>query len=447
MSNNIVIFGMAHSGKSTCGGYIYNELSKSKDSYDFEAFIERVKKNLLGNYDPSRDYGYLLDKGVDELYRTNTGTSVRLHLKRVNYNDVVFTIIDTPGAQHSENQRHRGMFYGDIGIFCMEISKILDERLFTNKKLFSSLISTLVLWSKYKKATIIALTKMDVCDYNETDYNKAKNIIIQLCNLIDVSAVIPIAINVKERKGHNIFTNSELMGWYKDKPLMEAIQESINNVERKKRNDKLLFTVDRSYLQPKQQTGKCWRIKILKGCISEGQKIALAPVQVNGQWEKITAVIKSIRRDYTAADGIEKISEAYEGSIVGIDLTDIYVGRKKISKQSMNTVVSSLGMEQDGQCIMSDTFVFCTSYINFDKMSIKRQMDLLWYGRSITFEIVEKQSTKEGVMVKGKFMNRKIAVPVSERGEYLNTSIVIRYDNNLCADPFIDAELVRVEGA
>ena len=65
MANTVVIFGMAHSGKSTCGGYIYNQSMQDKSNYDFERYIDSVREELGDKYDMSRDYGYLLDKSKD----------------------------------------------------------------------------------------------------------------------------------------------------------------------------------------------------------------------------------------------------------------------------------------------------------------------------------------------------------------------------------------------
>ena len=58
MSTNIVIFGLAHSGKSTFSGYLW--LSANKD-FHMEKFIRRIKLKAGQDFDPSRYYGYLVD--------------------------------------------------------------------------------------------------------------------------------------------------------------------------------------------------------------------------------------------------------------------------------------------------------------------------------------------------------------------------------------------------
>lgn len=446
MKNSIVIFGMAHSGKTTCAGYIYSELKRSTEGFDFETYVNRMKKNLLAEYDSSRDYGYLLDKG-NELPRTRyetEGTSKQLHLKNVSYSDLNFTIIDTPGAQHSEKQRQKGMFYGDVGIFFIEIHKILDEKFFFNREVYAPFMSTLILWSKYKRTTIIALTKMDLHQFDEKDFIKAKNIILQLCDILQISAVIPISINVKAREGHNIFDKSTHMQWYDGEVLMEAIIRELNKVKKEKEKSKLLFTVDRSYMQPVKKTGKCWRIKILSGNIEVGQKIILGPVKINKDYEIVTATIKNIRCDFSTDEGIKETTSASEGDIVGIDLGDIYAGHKKMSKREINTISTSVGLDVKQEYKITDTFSFYTSYKNMDKIVIKRQMDLLWYGRPITFEIIEKSTDDEGIRVKGKIMGRKMVIPLSESGECINSNIIIRYDKNGVDNPFMDAEMTVI---
>ena len=44
MVKNIVVFGMAHSGKSTCIGYMYNRTREKDPNYNFEDYIARLKE-------------------------------------------------------------------------------------------------------------------------------------------------------------------------------------------------------------------------------------------------------------------------------------------------------------------------------------------------------------------------------------------------------------------
>lgn len=84
MAKSVVVFGMAHSGKSTCIGYMYNKTLEKNPEYSFEAHIAKLRREIP-DYDDSRDYGYLVDEFVEDRIRTksNSGRSKRMHLKPV----------------------------------------------------------------------------------------------------------------------------------------------------------------------------------------------------------------------------------------------------------------------------------------------------------------------------------------------------------------------------
>ena len=445
MANTVVIFGMAHSGKTTLCGYVYDQNMQGKENYNFEEYIKNTKKELGVDYDSSRDYGYLLEKSKDERLRNNrSGTSKQLHIKSIHFPESEFVIIDTPGAQHKATQRQKGMYYGDIGVFCVEISKIIDERFWGNRKQYLTFMSTLVLWSKFKRKTIIILTKMDVVEFSEEKYKYACGIIKQLCLEIDVSCIIPISIDVKKRIGNNIFEKSPNMSWYQGPFLMPVIKEELNNIEIENNNKMLLFYVDRNYMQSSQYTGKSWRIKVIKGSLERNQKILLSPIVIQKNFFSVTATIKSIRADLEGDERIQFIDKAIEGDFVGIDLVDIYCNKKKIDKRDMDTVCTTCGFSVDTQFSFSDEFMFMVGVKYLEKLSVNRQMDLLWFGRAVTFEIVSRKSTPEGIQVHAKLMNKFLTMPLDKDGKYVIDYLIIKYDHNLNQDPFMEAKLLKI---
>lgn len=448
MSKSIVVFGMAHAGKSTCIGYMYNRTKEKEPNYDFEKYINNLKLEL-SEYDSSRDYGYLVDEFNEERIKTRSksGTSKKIHLKPIELGEARITVIDTPGSEHKSKQRQKGMYYGDIGVFCIEITQIVSEEFFTKKDLFTTFMATLILWSKFKRKTIIALTKMDLCDFDEQVYMKACEIIAQLCEMVNIAAIVPISVNVKERKAHNIYDKSVKMEWYNGDTLSDILVRELKDLDKTENNLPLLFYVDRSYLKSKQYTGQSWRIKILQGEIREDQEIIISPVLVNGKVETITAKVKSIRADLEkTGDNIIKISSASEGSFVGIDLYEIHVANRRVNKTNIKTLGTSCGFTPNLSYKMSDTFVFKTSFIELEKLNVKRQMDILWFGRAITFQIIERKSVMNGIEVTGKLMNKYISMPISNDGSFIIKDLIIRYDHNRNSDPFIEAELIDIGG-
>ncbi len=445
MANTVVVFGMAHSGKTTCCGYIYNQSKQGDNNYDFESYINEIKKDLGEEYDSSRDFGYLLEKSKDERLRNNkSGTSKELHIKSIHCCESEFVIIDTPGAQHKATQRQKGMYYGDIGVFCVEISKILDERFWGNRNHYLTFMSTLILWSRFKRRTIILLTKMDIVEFSEEKYKHACGIIKQICKNIDVSSIIPISINVKKRTGNNIFEKSSSMPWYTGKSLMPAIKDEFNNIIIENNDKTLIFYVDRNYMKSNQYTGKSWRIKVIKGSLKRGQKICLSPVVINNGFFSVTATIKSIRADLDSDEGIQNIDCASEGDFVGIDIADIYCNKKRIDKHELDTIYTTCGFPSDLQFAFSDKFTFRVGVQYLEKLNVKRQMDLLWFGRAVTFEIISRKNAIEGIEVHARMINRFLTMPLDKNGKYIIDCFIIRYDHNLNQDPFMEAKLLKI---
>ncbi len=448
MAKSIVVFGMAHSGKSTCIGYMYNKTREKDPNYDFEKYVDELKREVL-EYDSSRDYGYLVDEFIEERIRTKgkTGTSKKIHLKPIELGDAKITVIDTPGSEHRATQRQKGMYYGDIGVFCVEIGQLTSEEFFTKKRLITSFMATLVLWSKFKRRTIIALTKMDLCDYQEDVYLKACEIINQLCGIVNVSAIIPISVNVREREAHNIYHKSLKMPWYQGVTLANALVNDVAYVEKKQGDIPLLFYVDRSYLRSKQYTGQSWRIKILQGNINVDDEILLSPIQINEEVQTISAKVKSIRSDLEkTGNNVVNVDSASEGSFVGIDLYDIKLGHRRISKANLKTLCTSCGFSKKMDYKISNEFVFRTNFLNFEKFKIGRQMDILWFGRAVTFQVIRRDSVMNGVEVTGKIMNKWITMPLTTDGKFLINDLIIRYDHNPNVNPFLDAELIDIRG-
>lgn len=451
MKKNVTFYGMAHSGKSTCIGYLYNEMLEKNKDYDFERYIEKLKCTLQ-DYDDSRDYGYLVDEYIYERVKTRsgkTGTSKQIHYKNINLGELSFTAIDTPGSAHRRHPRQKGMFYGDVGVFCIEIKQLISDDLFFKKDLYATLLSTLLLWNKYHGSTVIAITKMDTCSFSEEAYQLGCEILHQICcDNITIDAIVPISIEVKNRISHNITSKSNKMIWYKGDSLKEILINSLRNHSSNNYRSSVLFYVDRIH-EKTAHTGRIWRIKLLQGTIHIGDKITLAPVKIGHVTGFVTGTIKSIRKDFVASEeGELYIEEAKEGSFVGIDLYDIKYKSRKLKKEEFDVFYSTCGFREKQIFHYSETIIFKIGFPLNEKFSPKREMGLLWFGREIPFSIISRTKEKTGIIITARLLNRYVALPLNDSRDYILKDLIIRYDNNGCENPspYIDAQLIKILG-
>lgn len=440
---------MANAGKSTCIGYIYNKTLEQDPGYCFENYIQSLQVQLP-SYDCSRDYGYLVDENQNERIKvrsSKTGTSKQVHYKHIDIGGVGFTAIDTPGSAHRRHQRQKGIYYGDIGVFCIEINQLISDDLFMKKDLYASLIATLLLWNKYHGSTIIAITKMDTCEFREEAFRMGCEVLRQICgDEIKISTIIPISVEVRERRGHNIDKSSERMLWFEGDTLHEAISKYSQAQDSCGKDSPLLFYVDKMHKRT-VHNGRTWRIKLLQGSINVGDEIVLAPVKIGTNSVAITARVKTLRKDFTEAkEGELDVRQAKDSSFVGVDLSDIRNNARKLKKDDFEVFYTTCGFRKGTQYQSSDKLIFKIGFMLNDKFSLKREMGLLWFGREVPFCIIGREKIQDGFLITVQLKNRHIAIPLNFEGRYQAKELIIRYDNsgydNPC--PYIDAELIKL---
>ena len=186
MERNIVIFGPAKAGKSTLLGYIY---ANRTQGFNLEKADSDNRKKLGDNYEETSKYSYIFDTLPDEVLRGHgRGTTRTMKMKKVRINDCEMILIDTPGAEHHYRERVKGMYYGEIGVFMVELLDLtrfglLDQ---TNENAIKEFFTPLCLWYGFKdkrRKTIVAISKMDTGPnpFSKKEFNKATKIIKNDC--------------------------------------------------------------------------------------------------------------------------------------------------------------------------------------------------------------------------------------------------------------------------
>ncbi len=443
---NIVVFGKAQSGKSTLLGYLY---SKSNKKFNINEFERKTKAQLENSYRPSYLFAYIMDESKDERI-IKPGTR-KLHIRKIALNEFTrITVIDTPGAEHHIHPKQRGVFYGDIGIFCLKLNDVISDKFMSASKETISIMSMLLLWSRLgHKKIIIALTQCDESNFSQSAFLSAKKFVYSLCgssNIEDIK-VIPIAINVADKIGFNIVDRSSQLDWYDGTTLIQTLTDEIKSVTNSL-NDNLLFCIHDQINKPASKAGKVWMIKIIQGKLSVGDRIRISPVLLtkNHNFADISCVVKTLRYDLHKEEGSEVIETAASGDIVGLDIKDIYNNNEKIDKKSFDTIYSTCGFSRDVKYITSDLFSFAMKPQYNDIVVLKRQFSLMLFGRAVSFSVekVSHDDTSGDLIIVARIYRRKITLPVYDSGKYYFTRLIIKDGNERLSNPYYEGRLLDI---
>lgn len=256
MKPKIVFFGGADYGKSTVIGYMY----AVAHGMNIEGVERKLREEVGPEYRPDFLYPYLvnphavksilLPRKSKEIGRASSVDNEMINIEvPFEYREPLsITLIATPGHQRYVDKQQLGISMSDIGVFCLEIEKVLSGDFIKDTEMCYDLYSEIHQNGKL----IYLLTMFDRVDYSERVYNEAKGIILEHCRTIttprvehtgfgllntielapDAIAIIPVAIEFKtrEKKGVNIFEKSSKTPWYRGFPLKMALLEQSQEI-------------------------------------------------------------------------------------------------------------------------------------------------------------------------------------------------------------------------
>lgn len=394
MSKNIVVFGPAESGKSSLIGYMFKNLI---EKFDFDKFDKSMKLDLGSSYDYKQKYAYIVDESIHERYRDKglqgIGTTRYMHTRRIKIGDNEVHIIDTPGAEHRKKERFKGLTFGEIGIFMVELSDLTNCSLKNYERLgiLLNFFAPLFLWFKLKENSkvIILTSKMDRSDFSENSFNEGIRTIKEICGdeITKILNIIPVAIDFTLDMDHNVFSQSEFMDWYKGPTLMEVLQNNLDSAP--SNNKKLYFMTD--WVFNKTGIGSVWRGKVIQGELKKGNEVRLTPVEYNKEYINVTGRIRNIRYERGADTDL-----ATEGSIVGIDLHDLKINGRRCDKDDFETLETTCITDtNDKYVLMGNILQFSIYKKDIEKFNILENISLLWFGRLIPSHVIH-TSIEEG---------------------------------------------------
>lgn len=235
MKRNVVFYGNSNQGKSTLFGYIFVEACDIGGIEKFENFFKRE----LPRYNPALLYTWVANKNIfiskksvnewtgepeNKFVFNESGMSIDIFERgiplEIDGKKEIFTFFDTPGQDEYHAQRDKGLEYGDIGVFCVEMGEVLKGAADGNH------FRVYDVWPKISRSKpIIALTKIDIDGRTgKEDYLEACRRIRETGGYDEETIIIPTCVMAREKRSMNVLGAAPETAWYTGPSLIDAIK-------------------------------------------------------------------------------------------------------------------------------------------------------------------------------------------------------------------------------
>ncbi|MEM0324509.1 MAG: translation elongation factor EF-1 subunit alpha [Candidatus Aenigmatarchaeota archaeon] len=206
---NIVIVGHVDQGKSTLAGRLFYETGAIRED-ELKKLRELAQEFKI----EGGEFAYILDREIEERKR---GMTIDIAHRPFETQKYFFTIIDAPGHRDFVKNMITGASQADAAI--LVVSAKPGEGIQAQTREHAYLIRSLGI-----NQLIVAITKMDTVNYDESVYNKLKDEVLNtllkpLGYPVDKIPVVPVSAQY----GENITKKSDKMPWYKGPCLVEAL--------------------------------------------------------------------------------------------------------------------------------------------------------------------------------------------------------------------------------
>ncbi|MDE1833296.1 MAG: hypothetical protein KGH58_02655 [Candidatus Micrarchaeota archaeon] len=200
----VTMLGEKDHGKSTLIGNLLIATGSTTDERVREA---RVKGK---RWEPA----YILDSFSEERENEMTIDTTRAELV---HKGKMFELIDVPGHLELIKNMMSGASNGDFAVLMVSVKKGEGFRPQTRRHLFLSQMFGI-------KALAVAVNKMDIVDYDERVFEKAKREVGDYLRSINFDKPV-FFVPVSAYNNENLVSNSGNMGWYKGLPLAGLLMD------------------------------------------------------------------------------------------------------------------------------------------------------------------------------------------------------------------------------
>lgn len=248
--------GSVDDGKSTLIGRL---LFESHLIFEDQLSELQSTSKKIGTQGDDIDFALLVDGLSAEMEQ---GITIDVAYRFFSTDKRKFIVADTPGHEQYTRNMATGASTADVAIL------LIDARagLLPQTCRHSHIVDMLGV-----KNICLAINKMDLVDYSQDVYNKIKNDYIEFSNGLNFDNIASIPISAL--KGDNIIELSKNMNWYKDKSLIQYLENVKYNLEKK--NQQFILPVQWVNRLSHNFRGFCGQVA--EGHISIGDEIIVKP--------------------------------------------------------------------------------------------------------------------------------------------------------------------------
>src|ERR1700741_2774997 len=210
---NVVVIGHVDSGKSTTTGHLIYKCG-GIDKRTIEKFEKAAAELGKGSF----KYAWVLDKLKAERER---GITIDIALWKFETPKYSFTVIDAPGHRDFIKNMITGTSQADVAVLVIDSAPGGFEGGWAAEGQTKE--HALLAFTLGVKQMIVALNKMDSCNYEEGRYNDIKE---EVSNYLKKVGYKPAKINfvpISGWVGDNMIERSTNMKWYTGPILLEAL--------------------------------------------------------------------------------------------------------------------------------------------------------------------------------------------------------------------------------
>lgn len=212
---NLVVIGHVDSGKSTTTGHLIYKLGGID-----KRTIEKFEKDSSEMGKSSFKYAWVLDKLKSERER---GITIDITLWKFETQKYEYTVIDAPGHRDFIKNMITGTSQADVAMLVVPAEAGGFEAAFSKEG--QTREHALLAFTLGVKQMIVAINKMDSCQYKEDRYMEIFKEVQQYLKKVGYKVENVPFVAISGFHGDNMVEKSTNMPWYKGKTLVEALDQ------------------------------------------------------------------------------------------------------------------------------------------------------------------------------------------------------------------------------